>query len=169
MVNRKSVFWFLGIAFGFSWILFALPLAFKSSPASLAQSKQIFLPSPCGDLGWLLVLQPCSSRNSLSILYGLTSSGQSAFIYGPDCRLHIPGRAAGLVVSEYAQSMGRSSGSRGSQCFSKAGVLLSETGFRCSSGWFDPGSGRLDSNGRIPRLVGLVKTTAGSIRTSNFA
>jgi hypothetical protein len=41
MVNRKSLLWFLIIAFGFSWILFTLPLAFKNSQTSYLASMQI--------------------------------------------------------------------------------------------------------------------------------
>jgi membrane protease YdiL (CAAX protease family) len=41
MVNRKSLVWFLIIAFGFSWILFALPLAFKSNETNYLTSLQI--------------------------------------------------------------------------------------------------------------------------------
>jgi membrane protease YdiL (CAAX protease family) len=41
MVNRKSLLWFLFIAFGFSWILFALPLAFKDNQTSYLTSMQI--------------------------------------------------------------------------------------------------------------------------------
>ena len=42
MLNKKSLLWFLGITFGVSWILFSLPLAFKSDPAILVQMKLIF-------------------------------------------------------------------------------------------------------------------------------
>lgn len=31
MVNRKPILWFLGIAFGFSWAMFLLPLAFSAA------------------------------------------------------------------------------------------------------------------------------------------
>lgn len=31
MENKKSVLWFLGIAFGFSWVMFLLPLAFSAA------------------------------------------------------------------------------------------------------------------------------------------
>ncbi len=30
MINKKAIYWFLGIAFGFSWVMFLLPLAFTS-------------------------------------------------------------------------------------------------------------------------------------------
>jgi uncharacterized protein len=41
MINRKSLFWFLIIAFGFSWILFTLPLAFKDNQTTYLTSMQI--------------------------------------------------------------------------------------------------------------------------------
>ncbi len=41
MVNRKALFWFLLIAFGFSWILFTLPLAFKNDQTTYLTSMQI--------------------------------------------------------------------------------------------------------------------------------
>ncbi len=31
MANKKSILWFLGIAFGFSWVMFLLPLAFSAA------------------------------------------------------------------------------------------------------------------------------------------
>jgi membrane protease YdiL (CAAX protease family) len=40
-MNRKSLFWFLLIAFGIAWALFALPLAFKSDPASYPIAMQV--------------------------------------------------------------------------------------------------------------------------------
>jgi uncharacterized protein len=41
MVNRKSLLWFLIIAFSISWILFTLPLAFKGNQTSYLASMQI--------------------------------------------------------------------------------------------------------------------------------
>jgi membrane protease YdiL (CAAX protease family) len=40
-MNRKSLFWFLILAFSFSWVLFSLPLAFKSNPTGYLASMQI--------------------------------------------------------------------------------------------------------------------------------
>jgi membrane protease YdiL (CAAX protease family) len=42
MINRKSLIWFLGITFGIAWILFSLPLAFKSNQNTYLLSIQIF-------------------------------------------------------------------------------------------------------------------------------
>ena len=37
MENKKSILWFLGITFAFSWIMFSIPLAFKSNPTVYQQ------------------------------------------------------------------------------------------------------------------------------------
>ena len=42
MTNKKSTFWFLGIAFAFSWTMFLIPLAFKSDPAVYQQMAVLF-------------------------------------------------------------------------------------------------------------------------------
>jgi len=42
MTNKKSIFWFLGIAFTFSWIMFTIPLAFKSNPTVYQQMAVLF-------------------------------------------------------------------------------------------------------------------------------
>lgn len=42
MTNKKSIFWFLGIAFAFSWTMFLIPLAFKSDPAVYQQLAVLF-------------------------------------------------------------------------------------------------------------------------------
>lgn len=42
MINRKSIFWFLGIAFVFSWLMFLIPLAFKSDPTRYQQMAAVF-------------------------------------------------------------------------------------------------------------------------------
>jgi len=42
MTNKKSIFWFLGIAFSFSWIMFTVPLAFKSNPTVYQQMAVLF-------------------------------------------------------------------------------------------------------------------------------
>ena len=42
MENKKSIFWFLGIAFAFSWIMFSVPLAFKSDPAAYQRMALLF-------------------------------------------------------------------------------------------------------------------------------
>ena len=42
MTNKKSIFWFLGITFAFSWIMFIIPLAFKSNPAVYQQMAVLF-------------------------------------------------------------------------------------------------------------------------------
>ena len=42
MSNKKSIFWFLGIAFAFSWIMFCIPLAFKSNPTVYQQMAVLF-------------------------------------------------------------------------------------------------------------------------------
>jgi membrane protease YdiL (CAAX protease family) len=41
MINRKSLLWFLLIAFGISWALFTVPLAFKSNDTSFATAMQL--------------------------------------------------------------------------------------------------------------------------------
>ena len=41
MINRKSLLWFLIIAFFFSWALFCVPLAFKENQTSYLASMQI--------------------------------------------------------------------------------------------------------------------------------
>jgi membrane protease YdiL (CAAX protease family) len=40
-MNRKSLLWFLIIAFSIAWVLFTVPLAFKNDPATYAISMQI--------------------------------------------------------------------------------------------------------------------------------
>lgn len=42
MTNKKSIFWFLGIAFSFSWIMFTIPLAFKTNPTVYQQMAVLF-------------------------------------------------------------------------------------------------------------------------------
>ena len=42
MTNKKSTFWFLGIAFSFSWIMFTIPLAFKTNPTVYQQMAVLF-------------------------------------------------------------------------------------------------------------------------------
>jgi len=42
MTNKKSVIWFLGIAFAFSWIMFTIPLAFKSDPTVYQRMAVLF-------------------------------------------------------------------------------------------------------------------------------
>lgn len=42
MINKKSIFWYLGIAFAFSWTMFLIPLAFKSTPTLYQQMALIF-------------------------------------------------------------------------------------------------------------------------------
>ncbi|HSM71075.1 MAG TPA: CPBP family intramembrane glutamic endopeptidase, partial [Anaerolineales bacterium] len=42
MTDKKSIFWFLGIAFAFSWIMFCIPLAFKSNPTVYQQMAVLF-------------------------------------------------------------------------------------------------------------------------------
>jgi len=42
MTNKKTIFWFLGIAFAFSWIMFLIPLAFKSNPTAYQQMAALF-------------------------------------------------------------------------------------------------------------------------------
>ena len=42
MTNKKSIFWFLGITFAFSWIMFIIPLAFKSNPTLYQQMVVLF-------------------------------------------------------------------------------------------------------------------------------
>ena len=42
MINKKPIFWFLGIAFAFSWIMFLIPLAFKSNPTAYQQMAVLF-------------------------------------------------------------------------------------------------------------------------------
>lgn len=42
MENKKSILWFLGITFAFSWIMFSIPLAFKSNPTVYQQMAVLF-------------------------------------------------------------------------------------------------------------------------------
>jgi uncharacterized protein len=42
MTDKKSILWFLGIAFAFSWTMFLIPLAFKSNPATYQQMAALF-------------------------------------------------------------------------------------------------------------------------------
>ena len=42
MTNNKSIFWFLGIAFTFSWIMFTIPLIFKSDPVAYQRMAVLF-------------------------------------------------------------------------------------------------------------------------------
>jgi len=42
MTNKKSIFWFLGIAFTFSWIMFLIPLGFKSDPVVYQRMAILF-------------------------------------------------------------------------------------------------------------------------------
>lgn len=42
MTNKKSIYWFLGIAFAFSWTMFLIPLAFKSNPTAYQQMAVLF-------------------------------------------------------------------------------------------------------------------------------
>ena len=42
MTNKKSIFWFIGITFAFSWIMFIIPLAFRSNPTVYQQMAVLF-------------------------------------------------------------------------------------------------------------------------------
>lgn len=42
MNNQKSIYYFLGISFAFSWIMFLLPLMFKSDPFVYQQMARLF-------------------------------------------------------------------------------------------------------------------------------
>jgi len=42
MSNNKSILWFLGITFVFSWTMFLIPLAFKSDPIAYQQMATLF-------------------------------------------------------------------------------------------------------------------------------
>lgn len=43
MLNKKPLFYFLGIAFGISWVLFSIPLVFKNNPSVFSQATLLFL------------------------------------------------------------------------------------------------------------------------------
>jgi membrane protease YdiL (CAAX protease family) len=42
MMNKKTIFWFLGITFAFSWSMFLIPLAFKANSVAYQQTAALF-------------------------------------------------------------------------------------------------------------------------------